>query len=133
MRETIFVSNKREKAIFVLAGALIAFGIGFFTAPFILQSIYGLKPGDAGYSNYVNELGEPNTPYQDFIVNGCLKEKNVGQDTLILDTAGLDELGMFYYDPNTCFDIAKAMNGQYDMKVQTFADDHMIITLTKKK
>jgi hypothetical protein len=114
----------------------ITFGASLLAAPFLLHSVYGIKPLDPGYAHYGDGTvdGVENTPYQDFIANGCMTEPNTGQDKLIFDTAGLDELGLFWYDPNTCFDIAKAMSDTYTItNVTVDSNDRMIIELTKKK
>ena len=103
--------------------SILGVGMVFLSAPFILHEIYGLKPGDVGYiSPRVDpNTGAHNTPYQDFIVNGCLAAPFDGTNpTITLDTKGLEELGIPYYDPNTCFDIAKNTPGYIIDKVETY-------------
>ena len=98
-----------------------------------MTAVYGIKPGDPGYRQYLNAQGEPNTPFQDLLVNGCMvKEHHNTDQSFVLDTKGLEELGLLWYDPNTCFDIAKNANGYVIDKVETYGDGQMKITLTKK-
>lgn len=115
--------------------SILVLGMAFLPSPFIFNEIYGLKPGDPGYKQYSHPNGTPNTPYEDMIMNGCLTKPYTGQEkTVILDTDGLVELGLDYFDPNTCFEIAKTMAGHYNIDdVKVYANDHMIITLTKKQ
>ena len=129
------VSNKREKTKLVLYVAVIGFITAFLSTPFILNAVYGIKPGDVGYKQYYADDGTPNTPYQDFIANGCMtKPIQEGDKTIVFDTSGLAELGMFWFDPNTCFDLAMTLADEYDItKVEKDINDHMIITLTKKQ
>lgn len=128
------ISNRKERITLAIVTALVAFSTVFLLTGYIMTQVYGLKPGDQGYRNYLNEQGEPNTPYQDMLVNGCMtKEHTEADQTFTLDTKGLEELGMIWYDPNTCFDIAKNAIGYDITSVQTYGDDQMRITLTKQK
>ena len=107
------------------------------SAPFILHTlneVYGIKPGDVGYTQYLKADGTAMTPYENFMANGCLtKEWDFPNDkTVILDTKGLEELGLIWYDPNACFEIAKQTPGYVIDKVEPYGDDQMKITLTKK-
>lgn len=64
----IQISNKREKTVLVLAVTLITFGIGFFTAPFILQSIYGFESNASiGAGLKIPVVVELSTPYNETI------------------------------------------------------------------
>jgi hypothetical protein len=96
----------------------------------LLPTISAITPFDEGYAHY-----EPNTPYQDFIANGCMTgpfyETN---STVVRDTFGLLELGLLYFDPNICLDIAMTIEGYMIDKVEPYGLDmmHMKITLVKK-
>jgi hypothetical protein len=141
--EWIVSNRKRELTIAVLV-AVAAFGTVFLLTGAIMTQVYGIKPGDPDYVHYGGlGTGNPdNTPYQDFIANGCFtKQLYEGNTTGVLDTMGLEELGLPYYDPNTCFDLAKTIPGYVIDKVETytapdssgyFEDEHMKIIITKK-
>jgi hypothetical protein len=119
--------------IVVIAVALVTFGTVFLLTGALMTAVYGLKPGDAGYAHYTGQGGIDNTPYQDMLANGCLTKQHFDTDqTYILDTKGLEELGLIWYDPNTCFDAAKNTPGYIIDKVETYGEDQMKITLTKK-
>ena len=87
---------------------MLIFGTAFLSAPFILQQIYGIFPGDPDFYIYEGTDGKPMTPYNNFLFNACLTAPFVeGNTTITMDTKGLEESGLFFYDPNTCFDMAK--------------------------
>lgn len=139
--EWIISNRKRELTVAVLV-AVAAFGTVFLFTGALLTSVYGVKPGDTDYYLYEPPKGEVMTPYNNFLFNGCLEKKFYeGDKTIIMDTKGLEELGMFYYDVNTCFDMAKTMTDYTITSVESytapdssgyFEDEHMRITLTKK-
>jgi hypothetical protein len=137
------VSNKRNKARTAVIVALVAFSTVFLLTGALLTSVYGVKPGDPDYYVYTQPDGTAKTPYDNFITNGCMtKTFYAGDQTVILDTKGVEELGMFYYDPNICFDIAKQTTGYTIDKIEPYKittpglygveKDMMKITLTKK-
>lgn len=137
------ISNRQRKARLVVITALIAFSTVFLLTGALMTHVYGVKPGDADFNIYPADPGYTITPYENFIMNGCFtKAFYAGDPTIILDTKGLEELGMFYYDPNTCMDIALGMtdNGYIIDKVEPYKItgqygneiDQMKITLTKK-
>lgn len=128
------ISNKRSKIKLAVITALIAFSTVFLLTGALLTTVYGVKPGDAGFVQYLDQHNQPKKPYDNFLTNGCLtKEWDYPNDkTVILDTKGLEELGLLYYDPNTCFDLAKQTPGYIIDKVETYGEDQMKITLTKK-
>lgn len=119
---------------FAISLILVGFLFTFLSAPFILNSVYGITPRDPGYTHDDNKDGIMNTPYQDFIANGCMtKPFNETDETIVFDTNGLVELGMVWFDPNTCFDMAMGMSDNYIIdSVVKDSNDQMIITLTKK-
>lgn len=135
------ISNKRRTATLAVITALIAFSTVFLLTGYIMTTVYGLKPGDTDFYIYEGD-GQVMTPYNNFLFNGCLEKKfYLGDQTVIMDTKGLEELGMFYYDVNTCFDMAKEMTGYTITSVESytapdssgyFEDEHMRITLTKQ-
>lgn len=108
--EYIISNNRRVFSITILVGMVVFIIVGLSTAA-IMTSVFGLKPGDVGYSNYYDpNTGQTNTPYQNFIVNGCFPKPHSDNDQIvIMDSKGLKELGLIWYDPNTCFDLAKTM------------------------
>jgi hypothetical protein len=131
------VSNKNNRIKLAVVVAIVAFSTVFLLTGAIMTQVYGLKPGDVGYlSPRVDpNTGGQNTPYQDFIVNGCLAAPFDGTNpTITLDTKGLEELGMIWYDPNTCFDIAKNTPGYIIDSVETYGENNeqMKIKLVKK-
>lgn len=140
----LIIKNKREIYALALLTAITVFMVVFFTTPFILQSVHGLKPGDEGWVHHGGAgTGVPdNTPFQDFMVNGCLTAPWIqGDPKVVFDTKGLEELGLFYYDPNYCFDVAKNTPGYIIDKIETYTmkdssgyydEEHMKITLVKK-
>ena len=83
--------------------SILVLGMALLSAPFILNEIYGVKPGDPDYTIYIQPDGSPTTPYGNILTNGYMtKAFYEGDKTITMDTKGLEELGMFYYDPNTC-------------------------------
>lgn len=128
------IKNKREIYALALLTGITVFMVIFFTTPFVLQSVHGVYPGDPGYAlNGGGDTGVPkNTPFQDFMVNACLvKPWYIGDKVVEMDTKGLEESGMFYYDPNYCFDVAKNSPGYSIDKIETYGEDQMKITLVK--
>lgn len=136
MNNTIKLSHKKEMYVLAVVAALTGFAVAFLAAPFLLtsiQSVYGLKPGDEGYGQGSHLDGTPNTPYEDFMANGCLpKAFHFGDETVILDSKGLKELGLIWYDANTCFDVAKNTAGYDITNIKTDLNGDMVITLTKQ-
>lgn len=127
------ISNKRRSARLAVITALVVFSTVFMLTGYIMTQVYGLVPGDEGYTKYLNVFGEPNTPYQDLLANACLTAPHTDADqTFTMDTKGLEELGILFYDPNTCFDMAKNTLGYTIDKVETYGTDQMKITLVKK-
>lgn len=128
------ISTKRNTTKIAVIVALVAFSTVFLLTGALLTSVYGIKPGDTGFREYLDQYQQPMKPYDNFIANGCLtKPWNPDIDTtIVLDTKGLEELGMFYYDPNTCFEIAKNTPGYIIDKVETYGEDQMKITMVKK-
>ena len=129
------MSLRQEKTKLVLIFGLLTFGVVFLVTGTVLTAAFGLKPGDAGWMHY-GGLGTDipdNTPWQDFMANGCLSAPwHESDKTVILDTKGLEELGLLWYDPNYCFDIAKGITGYTIDKIETYGDDQMKITMVKK-
>lgn len=117
---------QRTKAVVITLAVLF---ITIFLVGGWAMTVYGMTPFDEGYAHY-----EPNTPYQDFVANGCLTgpfyETN---STVVMDTFGLLEAGLEYFAPNTCFDIAKTIEGYMIDNVKPYGLDnmHMKITLVK--
>ena len=72
--EDININNSRRVVLLTLAFAVLGFAVAFVAAPFILQSVYGIKPGDWNYGEYTAPDGTPKTPYQNLITNACLTE-----------------------------------------------------------
>jgi hypothetical protein len=130
----MFIAKKLVNSSFTIILPVLGLMLTFLSAPFILNEVSGIKPGDPGYRHYFQSDGTPNTPYQDFIVNGCLTAPVTGGDEkVVFDTNGLVELGMLWFDPNTCFDIAMSMTGEYNVtSVVKDMNDQMIVTLTRK-
>jgi hypothetical protein len=128
------ISNKRNKARLVVIVALVTFSTVFLLTGALMTAVFGLYPGDVGY--HVNKdplTGVPNTPYQDFMANACVSAPwYEGDKTVVLDTKGLEESGLIYYDPNYCFDVAKTIKGYVIDKVEPYGDDQMKITMVKK-
>ncbi len=138
--EWIISNRKRELTIAVLV-AVAAFGTVFLFTGALLTSVYGVKPGDPDYYIYTEPDGTPKTPYQNFLTNGCMtKLFYEGDKTVVLDTKGVDELGMLFFNPNVCFDLAKGMDGYTITKIEPYTTtgpydiktEQMKITLTKK-
>ena len=129
------ISNRKERITLAIVTALIAFSTVFLLTGYILTEVYGIKPGDPDFKQYLDQHKQLKEPYDNFLTNGCLtKEWNYPNDeTVILDTKGLEELGLIWYDPNTCFDLAKQTEGYDITSVQTYGEDQMKITLTKQK
>lgn len=130
------VSNRRRELTIAGLIAAVAFSTVFLLTGAIMSQVYGLKPLDPGYTHYKDDItGIENTPYQDFMVNGCLTKQILpGDKIIILDTKGLEESGLFYYDPNYCFDVAKNTPGYIIDSIETYGDNNeqMKITMTKK-
>ena len=136
------ISNRKNKAILVVVVALVAFGTVFLLTGALMTQVYGVKPGDPDFYVYDPVEGSTMTPYNNFLFNGCLTAKFYdGAQTVVMDTKGLEELGMFYYDINTCFDMAVAMTDYTITSVEKYTapdasgyyeDEHMKLTLTKK-
>jgi hypothetical protein len=140
------ISNNKNKSKLAVIVALVAFSTVFMLTGALLTSVYGIKPGDPDFSVYPsNDPSIKITPYVNFLMNGCLTKTFVQGDAIvILDTKGLEELGMFYYDPNTCMDMALGMteSGYIIDKVEPYKittpgpfgieKDQMKITLVKK-
>lgn len=128
------ISNNKRNMTLAVAAALIAFSTVFLLTGALLTQVYGLKPLDPGYTHYTDETGMiDNTPYQDFLANACLtKQHFVTDTTVVMDTKGLEESGLVWYDPNYCFDVAKTMTDYRIDKIETYGEDQMKITLTKK-
>ena len=127
------ISNRRREATIALAVGLAVFSVIFMITGALLEQVNGLVPGDEGYTNYLNVFGEPNTPYQDLLANACLTAPHTDADqTFTMDTKGLESLGILFYDPNICFDMAKNTQGYTIDKVETYGTDQMKITLVKK-
>lgn len=137
------ISNKKEKTRLAVIVALVTFSTVFLLTGFIMTQVYGLKPGDPDFTLYLDQYKNPKTPYDNFLTNGCLTKgwDYPNDKTVILDTKGLEELGLLYYDPNTCFDIAKQTPGYTIDKIETYKSpsgpfgiekEQMKITLTKK-
>lgn len=126
------ISNKRSKIKLAVITALVAFSTVFLLTGALLTTVYGVKPGDAGYAHYEGN-GQEMTEYNNFLWNGCLtKTYHEGDKTIVLDTKGLEELGLQYIDPNICFDMAKTTLGYKITDIEPYGDDDMKITLTKK-
>ena len=128
------ISMRREKTILVLVFGLIAFGTMFVLTGAVITLVYGIKPGDEGFTQYYdNDRKTPKTPYENLVINGCLKEP-IYEDSqsIIMDTKGLDEVGLLYFDPNICFDYAKYITGFSIDNIETDTNGDMVITLTKK-
>jgi len=129
------ISNKKNKIKLVVIVALVTFSTVFLLTGALMTAAFGLKPGDVGWMHY-GGLGTDiadNTPWQDFMANGCLTAPwHEDDQTVILDTKGLEELGMLWYDPNYCFDVAKNSAGYTIDKIETYGDDQMKITMVKK-
>lgn len=104
------------------------------SASLTMNSVYGIKPGDPDYQFYNdNDDKTPKTPYENLIINGCLKEPFYKVNkTITMDTKGLDELGLDLIDKNICFEYAKYIAGYFIDSVETDKNGDMIITLTKK-
>ena len=123
-----YKTRKSNLKIVIIAVALVAFGTVFLLTGALLTAVYGIKPGDPDYTHYPE-----NTPYMDFLGNACLTKKFLTTDTtVVLDTKGLEESGLPYYDPNYCFNVAKIIPGYIIDKVETYGEDQMKITLVKK-
>lgn len=141
MNNRIEISNRKNKAILVVVVALVAFGTVFLFTGALMNTVYGIAPGDPDFFIYADK--KEVTPYNNFLFNGCLTKIWVeGDQTITMDTKGLEELGILYYDVNTCFDMAKELTGYTITSVESyktpspggyFENDHMKITLTKKK
>jgi hypothetical protein len=126
-------NNKRNVTLAIITG-LVAFSTVFLLTGAIMTQVFGLTPLDPGYTHYTDETGMiGNTPYQDFMANACLTKQHFETDTtVVMDTKGLEDSGLIWYDPNYCFDVAKGMTG-YDIdKIESYGEDQMKITLTKK-
>ncbi len=137
------VSNRKRQLTIAVLVAVAAFSTVFLLTGAIMTQVYGIKPGDPEFTIYTKPDGTAKTPYDNFITNGCMtKTFYDGDKTLILDTKGVEELGLFYYDPNVCFDIAKQTTGYEINKVESYKittpglfgteKDMMKITLVKK-
>ena len=142
MNNNITISNKQREIILVVIAALVSFSLIFVMTGAIMTKVYGIKPGDPDFTIYPSNNAEVEiTPYTNFVMNGCFTNM-FGDSTMILDTKGLEELGMPYYDPNTCMDIALGLaeNGYIIDKVEPYKmtgqygteTDQMKITLVKK-
>jgi len=140
----ITISNKQREIILVVIAALVSFSLIFVMTGAIMTKVYGIYPGDPGFAIYPGPGGKDLTPYNNFIYNACLTAPFLeGNTSITMDTKGLEESGMFFYDSNTCFDMAKdtaqatgfiidkvepyKMTGQYGTET-----DQMKITLVKK-
>ena len=140
--EHITRKTKSNIKILIVVAALAAFSTVFLLTGAVLTAVYGLKPGDPDFFVYDSVEGGVMTPYNNFLFNGCLEKKfYLGDQTVIMDTKGLEELGMFYYDVNTCFDMAVSMSDYTITSVEKytapdksgyFDKEQMRLTLTKK-
>lgn len=128
------ISNNKNRTKLAVIVALVAFSTVFMLTGALLTAAYGLKPLDPGYAHYTDDTGMvDNTPYQDFIANACMIKQHTDADqTITLDTKGLEDSGLIYYDPNTCFDLAKKLPGYSITEIKPYGEDQMKITLTKQ-
>ena len=62
-----------------------------------------------------------------------IKQHTDADQTIIFDTKGLEDSGLIWYDPNTCFDLAKKLGGYSITEIKPYGEDQMKITLTKNK
>ncbi len=141
--EWIISNRKRELTIAVLV-AVAAFSTVFLLTGAIMTQVYGIYPGDPGFAIYPGPGGKDLTPYNNFIYNACLTAPYIKEgQPITMDTKGLEESGMLFYDPNTCFDMAKDTAqaiGYVIDKVEPYKmlgpygteTDQMKITLVKK-
>lgn len=127
------MSLRQEKTKLVVIFGLLTFGVVFLVTGTVLTAVFGIKPGDWNYGEYPQSDGTPKTSYQNLLTNACLTQIFAeGDQTVILDTKGLKEIGFEYIGTNPCLDMALGMTGYEIDKIETYGDDQMKITMVKK-
>jgi hypothetical protein len=131
---TITISNNRRIGLILFGAGIISFIAVMFSTLLIMNAVYGIKPGESKYFDYIDEdTGKPLDPYVNYIANGCLKEPWFeGDENIFIDTRGL-EGSDWNIHPTTCHYMATEIEGYFIDEVKMHPDGNMEITLTKQQ
>lgn len=85
----LHISNRKNNVKIALIASLIGFGVAFFSAPFILNTVYGIEPGSPDYKQYFKHDGTPASFETNLMINLCIYTET--PNMIIFDSRGLKD------------------------------------------